>query len=111
MRYTVPAITTNTDTEATTIIRRNDADFWEADVFTSGTFGGTTVTLQVSPDGGTTKFPVNTTAGTAYSLTAAGYGRIRFAGSSQNNTGNLVLYVRTAGGAGASINVVIVDNR
>jgi len=63
--------------------------------FVSGTFDGGTVTLEISPNGGTTWFQ------TGVSLTAAGAQNVEF-------RANAVRGVVSGGGASVSINMLLI---
>jgi len=103
-------ITSATTTEITTARKSRDVPYYFATIFVTGTFGGTTVTLQASPDGGTTKVTLNDPlTGTAYSLTANGAIDIKL-GAGGTNSDQIRLYAVTTGGAGININANVFDN-
>lgn len=102
-------ITSATTTEIAVANKPRNADFYFASIATSGTFGGTTVTLQMSPDGGTTKIGLKDQSGSAYSITAADVIDIQL-GCGGTNTDQIRLYAVTTGGTGININVDVFDN-
>jgi hypothetical protein len=90
--------------------RRNDANELFANAFTYGTFGSGTVTLFVSPDGGTTKIALkDAISGTAISNAAAAMNTIRLANGGTNSD-NLILYATLAGSTNPALTVAIFDN-
>jgi hypothetical protein len=85
---------------------------WQATAFVYGTFGSGTVTLHVSPDGGTTKVPLLNTAGTAISIATAGaMVRTQLAGNESFNGQAMKIYATLSGSTAPALNVVIYDNR
>lgn len=64
--------------------------------FVWGTFGGATVVIDISPDGGTTWFP------TSISLSAQGFGSIDL------GAGDYIARANVTGGTAASLNAGVV---
>lgn len=83
---------------------------YQALVCVSGTFGGGTATLAVSPDGGTTLITLKDKLGSAISLTANGYANIEIAGYSNNNTKPLQVYAVLTGATSPNLNFTVFDN-
>lgn len=96
--------------------RRGDANAWCASVFfgvgSTTAFGGATVGLQFSPDGGTTKFAAKDFTGNALTATAAGMANTQPFGDGVNNADIIGVYaVLTVVGTNAIVPVVLFDNR
>jgi hypothetical protein len=83
---------------------------WFATAFIYGTFGSGTLTLHVSPDGGTTKVPLLNTSNTAISATAAAMANIML-GDGGTNSDALMIYATLAGSTNPTLVVSIFDNR
>lgn len=109
-RYTA-RITADGDTFLCDILKPSDSsEKWGATVYIYGTFGGGTVTLVGSPDGGTTKVTLPNISGAAFSATTNAAVELEH-GNGNKNTDAPKLYARVAGSAGATINVTVFDNR
>jgi len=93
-----------------TVLRRNDALSWFATFFVTGTFGGTSVNWQWSPDSGVTFLPLTDLSGTAVVSTAADSFNSQF-GTSKNNSDHPQLYVNLVSGSGINLNVGFFDNQ
>lgn len=104
-------ITADGDTSLATVIRRHDAQSYAATFMVKGTLGGGTWTLQVSPDGGVTKYTVQDVSGNPISGTSTGYFNYVLAGDSGSNSGNMGLYVNMNGSTNPSMTVYNFDNR
>lgn len=73
-------------------------------------FGSGTVTMFVSPDGGTTKVALkDAISGTAISTTSSAMFTVRL-GNGSTNSDNLMLYATVAGSTNPSISVTVADN-
>lgn len=103
------AITTTTATQIATARKPRDADFYFATIALQGTFGGGTVTLQMSPDGGTTKIGLKDQTGVAYSATANDTIDIQL-GTGGGNADQILLYATNTGGTGISMTATVFDN-
>jgi hypothetical protein len=79
----------------------------------SGTFGGGTVTLEISNDGGVTSYPLKDVHGVAISATAAGQFNFRIFGDGNSNfdSENLDICVKLTGATNPNITVKMFDNR
>jgi hypothetical protein len=76
----------------------------------SQTFGGGTLNLYLSPDGGTTLIPLTAQAGgSALTFTANGMA-VFTTGHPSNNTDTLQLYGKMTGATSPNLNVVVLDN-
>lgn len=94
-----------------TVNRRRDATLWEATSFGYGTFGGGTITLFVSPDGGTTKVPLkDAVSGTAVSVATSGAMNFLKLGSGGTNSDELIIYATLAGSTAPALTLAIFDN-
>lgn len=84
---------------------------WFANTFVYGTFGSGTVTLFVSPDGGTTKIALkDAISGTAISVaTTAAMNTVRL-GSGSTLSDNLIIYATLAGSTNPALTLAIFDN-
>lgn len=109
-RYTLNMIVDASLTYVCTVNKKRDLTAFEGTAFVSGTFGSGTVTLFVSPDGGTTKVPLLNTAGTAISIAAAAMAMFRLAGSGSTNSDSMMIYATLAGSTNANLNVTVYDN-
>ena len=84
---------------------------WMANTYVYGTFGGGTVTLFASPDGGTTKIALkDSISGNAISVaTTAAMNTIRLASGSHNDD-NIIIYATLAGSTNPALTLAIFDN-
>lgn len=94
-----------------TVHRRRESQSYAASVFVQGSFGSGTATLQVSPDGGTTKYTIVDAAGEDAVFSANGYTNFVLGGGSENIGEAPQIYVNLAGASGANLNVILFDNR
>lgn len=90
------------------ITKPRGADQWSGTIIAYGTFGGTTLTLGISSNGGATVVPINTDV---FSVTANGAVTLPVAGSSNENDGDMKLYAIATGGENINITVDVLDNR
>ena len=112
MKLTAAITAQNTSIYICDIHQRRGANDWFASVMLAGTFGGGTVTLQISNDGGTTKATVNQDGtATAASATAAGVLNVRSGYPSNLGDEPLQLYATIATATNPSINITAYDNR
>lgn len=97
--------------EVCRVNRRKDSQEWMANTFVYGTFGGGTMTLFVSPDGGTTKIALkDSIAGTAISVAStAAMNTVRLGNGDKNNE-FLIIYATVAGSTNPALTVAIFDN-
>lgn len=110
-RYTINMTADASLTYLCTVNKKRDLTDWQATAFVYGTFGSGTVTLHVSPDGGTTKVPLLNTAGTAISIaSASAMARTQLAGSGSENDDSMLIYATLSGSTNANLNVTIYDN-
>lgn len=97
----------------TTVGRGTEMDMYETSVFvglTSDDFGGGTVTIQASPDNGTTKTTLKDVAGTVVSITENDVYNIRLGYAGQLG-GEIEIYATMTGGTDPSVNIIAFDNR
>jgi len=110
-KYTAVLSAQNTSIKICDIDIRHDANDWYATALLGGTFGTGTVSLQVSPDAGVTKFTINQDGtATAASATAAGALNIRL-GNNNTNSNPLELYASIATAVNPAITISVFDNR
>lgn len=104
-------ITADSTTEIAMPVKRHDVQSYAATFFIDGNDGGGTWTLQVSPDGGTTKYTVKNTLGSDITGTAAAYHNYVLAGDSGANSGNMKLYLVLSGAVAPTLKYYNFDNR
>jgi hypothetical protein len=110
MIHTATISAQNTSVKVANIGVRNNANNWFANIMATGTFGTGTVSFQISPDGGVTKFTLNQDGTTtAASLTAAGC--INVATGYIRNNEQLELYATIGTATNPSIAITVVDNQ
>lgn len=111
-RYQVTLTTAAPTAYLCDVVRRHDADAWLGTAYSYGTFGGGTVAIQASPDGGTTKCTLKQ-EGTNVDATKTADGTVNVlhGGDSKNLSGNPQIYATITGSTGASVTVVLYDNR
>jgi hypothetical protein len=111
MLYTATLSAQNTSVFICDIqIKRDGASEWFANAMASGTFGGGTVSFQISPDGGATKFtPHSDGTNVAATLTSAGLLNLR-CGQTNTNT-CLKLYATIGSATTPSVSITVADNR
>ncbi len=83
---------------------------WLGSFMAGGGFGGGTLTMQVSPDGGVTKHTVKDVNGALVSLTAAGMFTAPL-GNGSTNANDLEVYATLTGATGPTLSVQLYDNR
>lgn len=94
-----------------TIYKKRDSQSYAATIFIKGSLGGGTYTLQVSPDGGTTKYTVNDVNNTPITGTSTGvYWNYVLAGDSGQLGNNMILYVDLAGATSPTTTIYNYDN-
>lgn len=101
-------ITADSSTLLCSVTKPIGLDRYFATVSVFGTFGSGTVTLQYSPDGGSTKIDV-TQNGTAVTFTANG-GRNVELGFSNKLGEEILLYATMAGSTTPDVDVIVHDN-
>lgn len=99
-------------TKVCTVSRSRENPMWEATSIVYGSnFGGGTVTLFVSPDGGTTKVPLKDwVSGTAVSVGTTGAINFLRLGAGGTNSDNLIIYATLAGSTSPVLALAIFDN-
>lgn len=102
-------ITEDGDTLLCDVRKPRNAGYYLATVCISGTFGGGTAKLQVSPDRGVTKIDAVDESGEAITATGSYIGNIKL-GASIGNEDAPQLYVNVNGSTSAEIDVVLFDN-
>lgn len=106
------SFTATANTKLATVVRRHDQQSYAGTLFIKGGLGAGTFTLQVSPDGGTTKYTVKDTLGNNITGSATGvYFNYVFAGDSSKNSDDMILYVDLAGATNPTLTVYNYDNR
>ena len=90
--------------------RGSDMDAYEITVFVTGSFGSGTVTIQASPDGGTTKVTLRDVAGTIVSITDNDVYNIRL-GYAGKLGEEIQLYATIAGATTPDVDVTSFDNK
>lgn len=105
-------LATTTGTQIGTVQHGNRAlAQWSALVLASGTWGSGTLTLAISPDGGTTLITLKDKLGNAISLTGNGYANIEVCGFSNLNASALTIWAVLAGATSPNLNVIVADNQ
>lgn len=84
-------------------------DLWQGTVSIFGTFGSGTVTLQASPDSGTTKITLKDLTGTTYSATTNDMVGIEL-GTGATNSDAMILYAVMTGSTNPTVTVAVDDN-
>lgn len=104
-------ITANGNTEAATINNPNNGTNIFQVVYVSGTFGGGTVAVQISNDGGSTWFAATNSSG-AVTFSADGAERLFLLGNSNPVAAHQIkLRCVLSGATGADINISVADVR
>lgn len=110
-KYTATFTADAANTYVCTVNKKRDLTDWFATAFVTGTFGGGTVTLLISPDGGTTKVPLLNTSNVAISTgTAGAMSSIRLGGSGSTNSDSMIIYATLTGSTNPALTVAIFDN-
>jgi hypothetical protein len=92
-------------------IRPSNADAWLGTIGLTGAFGGATAQLEMSFDRGANWMAAQNMSGTAITATAnANFNMTLGSGNSQSDAIQLRLNLTTPG-TGASVNMIIFDNR
>lgn len=110
MKQTTQVLTSNTNVLLCDAIRNPETNMWEATIFVYGTFGGGTVNLQASPDGGTTKINLRDVTGTVVAVTANDAYNLRL-GEAGRNGAAIKVYATISGATSPSVSVDVFDNR
>ena len=111
-KYTASLTANSGSTYLCNIDRRKvDANAWQATVFIDGTFGSGTVTIQYSPDQGTTKITGKDFTGTALSATANAVFTTQPMGNGAANSDFISVYATMSGATSPSVSVILFDNR
>lgn len=109
-KYTLNMTVDASLTKVCTVNIKDNVNEWFATIIPYGTFGSGTVTLFVSPDGGTTKVPLkDAQSGTAMSTTAGAMFTARL-GNGSANSDKLIIYATLAGSTNANLNIAVFDN-
>ena len=80
-----------------------------ADIQIAGGFGGGTVTLFVSLDGGTNKVALRNLSGTAYSTTVADVVPVSLVGGGDNDE-PVIIYATVANATTPTLTIIVGDN-
>lgn len=105
----VGTLASNTTVYICDINKKRDLTTWNAGVMVYGSFGGGTVGLFISPDGGTTKIAMYDASGVAITSTANDDYTICFGGGATNSDAPK-LYATMSGATAPSVTVAIYDN-
>lgn len=89
--------------------RNRHQPVWNGTVWAYGTWGGTTLTYQSSPDAGTTKVDMKDQSGSARSSTANDTFNVEL-NTGSTNSGEIPIYATATGGTGISLTVDVYDN-
>lgn len=110
--YSGVLVAENTSVKLCDIQKPRGFDSWFANVAINGSaFGGGTVSLHISFDGGTTKYPINQDGtASAASVTAAGAVNIRCGWTGVNQT-TASLYASIGAATTPSLTIYVLDNR
>lgn len=111
MKHTATLSAQNTSVKICDISIPNGLDKYFANCMAIGTFGTGTVSFQISPDGGVTKFTLKQGETTTLAtLTSAGVVNIA-TGGVNNNSDQLELYATIGTATNPSLTITVVDNR
>lgn len=103
-KYTT-SITADGTNEICTVHKPRDLDAWVATLHAFGTFGGGTLSYQISTDGGTTKTTMKDLTGVAYSTTTADAINVELGVGD-----NIKIYAVLSGATNPAITVHVADN-
>jgi hypothetical protein len=103
-------IDANESVEICSVSRGTDMDAYEVTVFATGAFGSGTVTIQASPDGGTTKVTLKDVGGTTVSITQDDVYNIRL-GYAGKLGEEIKLYATMQGATDPDVAITAFDNR
>jgi hypothetical protein len=104
----VATVTSNTTVYLATVVKPHNADMYLATASVYGSFGGGTVNLQMSPDGGTTKINLRDINGVV-AITDNNAVDIAL-GCGAKNSDNILLYAVLSGATAPSLTVTVHDN-
>lgn len=110
-KYTVTLTTASPTAYICDVIRRREADNWSGTAYITGTFGSGTVAIQGSSDAGVTKATLKNDAGSDVSTNADAALNFRHNGNANINGESPKLYATITGSTGATVTVVVYDNR
>lgn len=114
MSKTQVQLTGNESKLLATVGRGASMDAYEITVFVTGgggnDFGGGTVTIQASPDGGVTKVTLRDVAGTIVSITDDDVYNVRL-GYAGTLGGEIQIFATMAGATAPTVDVVGFDNK
>lgn len=106
-------LTTNTSVLLCSAHRNKETNMYEATIFAYGSggsnFDGGTVTIQASPDQGTTKVTLKDIAGTVVSITANDVYNVKLGGGNRNQD-FIELYATMIGATTPNVTVDVFDN-
>jgi len=111
-KFTTTLTGTTDDNELLKVISPREYAGYGVTLFAKGTeFDGGTITIQVSPDGGTTKFTAKDTNGADVTFTANGYTNILL-GNGAKNGEHITVFADLSGASGsADVEVIAFDVR
>lgn len=111
MKHTT-SFTADGDALLTKIKKPRHADHYSATVFIYGSsFGSGTVTIQLSPDGGTTKITAKDSSGSDVTAAANSSFVLPVAGNGSDSDEFISLYANLNGSTSPSITIDVFDNR
>jgi hypothetical protein len=109
-KYTAALSAQNTNVYLFTVHKpRNGSDCCTFTLGAYGTFGGGTVTVNVSPDSGTTLLPLAPINGSSPSITAAGAYTFKIGNGDKNNDAPQI-FVAVGAATNPSLSIVAWDN-
>lgn len=104
------SITTNESVFLCSASRGTVMDAYEVTVFATGTFDSGTITIQASPDQGSTLVTLKDTGGTTVSITADDVYNIR-TGYAGKNGEEIGIYATMVGATSPDVQITAFDNR
>lgn len=108
-KYTATFAADASNTYVCTVHKTRQSNDFYATVVLSGGFGSGTLTMLLSPDGGTTKVALSDASGTVISKTSAGTINIRL-GVGGTNSDSPIIYATLAGSTNPTLTLTVFDN-
>lgn len=109
--YTARITAQNTSVYLCDVHKKRDLLMWVGTMGAYGTFGGGTITWQISIDGGTTKMGLKDLTGNTHTSTAEDNFTENLAGGHSADDGPLQLWVSIGAATNPNITVFCSDNR
>ena len=104
-------LTSDTSIKICSAGRGTHMDAYVVTVFADGNFGGGTVTIQASPDSGSTLVTLKDQGGTTVSITADDVYAIGPLGYAGRNGEEIEIYATMSGSTTPDVNITAFDNR